>query len=167
MGKKTPHTPSEHDEQAAVIRWALMMEYAYPELVLLYAIPNAAKRSFKLANYMKTEGMKSGVPDLCLPVARSGYHGLYIEMKRKGGPNPTKDQESWLKRLSDAGYYAVCCKGAEAAKNVLHRYVIDRFDDCQVVRLEAEKVYDDTPKTIIQIEPVCEDCHKETHEKNG
>ena len=36
-------------------------------------------------------------------------------------------------------------------------------DDCQVVRLEAEKVYDDTPKTIIQIEPVCEDCHKNEH----
>jgi len=26
---------------------------------------------------MKAEGMRSGVPDICLPVARGGYHGQF------------------------------------------------------------------------------------------
>ena len=31
---------------------------------------------------LRAEGLKSGVPDLCLPSAHGEYHGLYIEMKR-------------------------------------------------------------------------------------
>jgi hypothetical protein len=118
--------PSEHDEQVAVINWADAMSYKYPELSLLYAVPNAAKRSPKLAAYMKAEGLKAGVPDLCLPVARKGYNGLYIEMKKKGGRNPMPVQDRWLTALANEGYMAVCCKGRDAAICVLMDYMEDR-----------------------------------------
>lgn len=119
---------SEHVEQAAVIRWAESMEPEYPELALLYAIPNAAKRSPQLAKYMKDEGLKAGVPDICLPVARSGYNSLYIEMKRVGGPNPTKNQIKWLVGLITHGNAAFCCKGANAAITVIEFYIKDKLD---------------------------------------
>lgn len=52
---------------------------------------------------MRSEGLKSGVPDLCLPVARSGYHGLYIELKA-GKNKPTDNQLAWLEVLEAQGY---------------------------------------------------------------
>jgi hypothetical protein len=99
------------------------MARQYPELGLLYAIPNAARRGPALASWMKAEGLRAGVPDLCLPVPRLGYHGLYIEMKREGGNGPTKDQRCFLRCLGDQGYLAVCCWGADQAKRLLLRYV--------------------------------------------
>ena len=38
-------------------------------------------------------GLKSGVPDLCLPTAHGGYVGLYIEMKIK--PKDCKGTVKW------------------------------------------------------------------------
>ena len=54
----------------------------YPELELMYAIPNGGKRHIHTAVVLKQTGVKSGVPDIFLPVRR-GKHGLFIEMKRK------------------------------------------------------------------------------------
>jgi hypothetical protein len=72
---------SEHTEQAAVIQWAMMQnQEQYPELRLLHAIPNGAKlpyaknkrggRYSSEAGKLIDEGLKSGVPDLSLPVAQ-------------------------------------------------------------------------------------------------
>lgn len=55
-----------------------------------HAVPNGGsrgsdKRSAMIAGAnMKSEGVKTGVYDLCLPVARCGYHSFYIEMKKPG-----------------------------------------------------------------------------------
>ncbi|MCP4524541.1 MAG: VRR-NUC domain-containing protein, partial [Aestuariibacter sp.] len=76
---------NEHQHQTALINWARNNERDFPELALLHAIPNGGKRGKKVAMDMKAEGLKPGVPDLCLPVARMGYHGMYIEMKTRTG----------------------------------------------------------------------------------
>lgn len=39
------------------------------------------KRDKATAVALKRQGVKAGVPDICLPVARNGYHGLHIELK--------------------------------------------------------------------------------------
>jgi hypothetical protein len=93
---------SEHQQQATVIAWARSRETARPELALLFAVPNAGKRSVRLAAYMRAEGLKAGVPDLWLPVARRGYHGLVIEMKW-GDNTTTEEQERWLVALDMQG----------------------------------------------------------------
>jgi hypothetical protein len=88
----------------------------------MYAVPNGSNRSMAHALYMKREGLKSGVPDICLPVAKGGYHGLYIEMKRK--PNKsTPEQDAWATALMERGYYHALCWNFEEAKEQILGYL--------------------------------------------
>lgn len=59
--KKT--VPTETQEQQTLFRWAEMQKGKYPELALLFHISNEGKRNLGRA---KAEGIKAGVPDLCL-----------------------------------------------------------------------------------------------------
>lgn len=80
----------------------------------MYATPNAGKRSYALAAYMRAEGLRGGVPDICLPVPRGPYAALYIEMKsRRGVASPA--QQQWLQGLTALGNRAVLCYGCDAA----------------------------------------------------
>ena len=94
-----------------------------PELGLLYAIPNGGKRAIKTAIALKAQGVKSGVPDMCLPVARGGYHGLYIELKRQKGGVVSETQKSWITALAEQGYKAVVCRGADEAIGTIKEYL--------------------------------------------
>lgn len=109
---------SEHAEQALLFRW---MSYV-PELEFAFAIPNAAKRGKWLASRMKAEGLKSGVPDVMIPLARHGYHGLFIEMKSDKG-NVSSTQRKYLDFLTEEGYRAKVCKGFEEAKREIEWYL--------------------------------------------
>ena len=118
-------TRSEHGEQQALFEWAQIQVNlgTHPELVLMYAIPNwRAKESERI--YLAAEGAKKGVPDICLPAARGGFHGLYIEMKTERG-RATKEQRSWLEALAGMGYYAVICRGFESARDVIVNYLTE------------------------------------------
>ena len=66
--------------QKAIIEWANLFIHIYPELQWLHAIPNGGSRNKFEAGRMKGEGVKPGVYDLCLPCARKGYHGFYLEI---------------------------------------------------------------------------------------
>ena len=129
---------SEHDEQKAVIQWADAMSGKYPCLRWLHAIPNAAKRSYKLAAYMKAEGMKSGVFDLCLPYPCNGYHGLYIEMKAGNG-RVSENQQAFEAYAAEQGYCAVICWGADAAIEAISEY-ISANDAESVERVLRERI---------------------------
>ena len=123
----TPLTvPLEDAEQRIIFQWAAMETAAHPELGLLYAIPNGGKRAIKTAIALKAQGVKSGVPDMCLPVSRGGYHGLYIELKRQKGGVVSETQKSWLTALAEQGYKAVVCKGAEEAIRTIKEYLWER-----------------------------------------
>lgn len=128
----TPLSPSEHDEQAAVISWARMQECVYPELKLLFCVPNGAALTWRedkkgnryspQAARLKAEGLRPGVPDLCLPVARQGYHSLYIELKA-GRNRPTQEQIAFLDALACQGHLALVCYGAEQAIEAIKEYL--------------------------------------------
>lgn len=128
---------TEHDEQVAVVDWARDNEHRHPELALLFAIPNGAKLPYTVnANgerfsrqgaFLRAEGMKAGVPDLFLSVARGRWHGLYIEMKRKGG-KLSEAQVDMLARLQAEGYATAVPYSAEEAAAVLVRYLTGQFD---------------------------------------
>lgn len=115
----------EDMEQAAVFRWADLQVRRYPELAMLFAIPNGGARSPIVGAKLKRGGVKPGVPDLCLPVARNGFHGLYVEMKRsRGVPSDVKPhQRDWLSRLNAQGYKAVVCFGADEAIENIKEYL--------------------------------------------
>ncbi len=115
--------PTEEQEQAVIFQWAELMVNRHPELRLLYHTPNGGYRSKPEAVRFKRIGVKAGVPDLCLPVARKGYHGLYIELKRQKGGRLREDQKQWLDDLFEQGYLAVRCDGADEAIGMLERYL--------------------------------------------
>jgi len=121
--RKTAPVPTESAEQLCLFRWAAYQSGAYPELDLLYHVPNGGSRRKSEAGRFKAEGVKAGVPDICLPVARNGLHGLYIELKRKKGGRTSKEQEQWIRWLDGQGYLAVVCKGWEEAANLIERYL--------------------------------------------
>lgn len=127
MDKATKRSiPSEHSEQVALMQWVEVVRAQYPALGMLYAIPNGGFRLPATAKKLQSEGVKPGVPDLCLPVARSGFHGLYLEMKAKDGrlsPNQTR----WLALLSAEGYAARVAYSFDQAVQLLTDYLEDRL----------------------------------------
>lgn len=118
--------PTESAEQRAVFEWAERMSGRWPELKLMYHIPNEGKRSRITGARMKAEGMRGGVPDICLPVARGGHHGLYIEMKRVKNSKVTREQLEWIEDLVGQGYVAAVCRGCDEAINLITRYMSGR-----------------------------------------
>jgi hypothetical protein len=114
--------PSEHAEAAMLMRAVRGAEGTWPELRLLYAIPNGGKRNRGTAIKLKAEGLRPGVPDYCLPVARGGYHGLYIELKTASGA-VRPEQRAWLAALAAQGYRAVVARQWEQAWAELRDYL--------------------------------------------
>lgn len=123
MAKVARPAPSEHAEQVMLINWAKALSGPHPELALLHAIPNGGDRNTIVAGKLKAEGVKRGVPDLFLPVARHGFHGLYIEMKRQTGGVLSQHQVWWIKELRNQGYMVEVCKGFNHAADVIRDYL--------------------------------------------
>jgi hypothetical protein len=120
----TPLVPTEHVEQCTLMAWASRVQVRMPELNLLFAIPNAGAGAQRgQAGKMKAEGVKSGVPDLCLPVPRGRYHGAFIEMKRRKGGRLSPEQVAWRAKLEERGYaYCLAC-GFDEARVFLEAYL--------------------------------------------
>lgn len=123
---------SEHQEQSALFRWAAINQARVPEMHWMFAIPNGGHRHPAVAGKLRAEGVKPGVPDICLPVARHGFHGLYIEMKAPGGRGRrggrvNDKQGDWHTFLRVQGYQVEVCVGWEAAAQVIANYVGSTF----------------------------------------
>lgn len=113
--------PTEHEEQCALIDW---FDLQYPALRgRLAAVPNGGERNAIVGAKLKAEGVREGYLDLQLLVARNGYHGLLIEMKRRKGKGATKKQKDWVQWHTEQGYLAVVCRGWVVAKAVIEGYL--------------------------------------------
>ncbi len=120
MALNPKYIPTEAEEQKTLFSWADMASFNYPELELMYHIPNGGSRNKLEAANLRKQGVKPGVPDICLPVPRGKYHGLYIELKRTQGGKLSENQKRWLKKLAAQGYKSLCCEGwEEAAREIL------------------------------------------------
>lgn len=122
--------PLEHDEQKAVCSW--WFHYSKTKQLdhrLLVAVPNAqallrfADNPNAFIGYLKAEGMRVGMLDLCLFVARGKYHGLIIEMKRKTKGVVSDDQDAMMGILITQGYLAGVCRGADEAIAGIQSYL--------------------------------------------
>ena len=113
---------SEVEEQIALFQWVAATETRCSELRLLFHVPNERKCTPAQGAKLKRMGVKSGVPDLCLPVARKGYHGLWIELKSQKG-RVSDRQKEWIESLKQEGYLATVCYGAREAIEVLGKYL--------------------------------------------
>ena len=116
-------TPTEEEEQSALISWAAAMSARFPELRLLLHIPNGGARHRAVAAKLTAQGVRRGVPDLFLPVRRGPYGGLWIEMKRSKGGVASPEQKQWLKDLNDQGFRTALCHGCESAVQEICGYL--------------------------------------------
>ncbi len=114
--------PSEHEEQAKVIAWTEVNKDRYPDVDMIFAVPNGAMKTKAGARKFKREGLKSGVPDLVLPVVTAEHPGLYIEMKKIKGGTVSDDQKEWLRRLEGQGYKTVVARGHREAIRAIDNY---------------------------------------------
>jgi len=116
--------PLEHDEQVELFEWADAAQGEHPELCMLFAIPNGGARHPAVAAQLKAEGVKAGVPDVMLAVARGRWHGLFVELKRADRSNhATSAQKAWMEMLRRYGYSTIVCYGATDAINAIMGYL--------------------------------------------
>ena len=119
----TDWQPSEETEQITVMEWASLMAKQAPELDLLFHIANGGERHPAVAQKLKKAGVKKGVPDLFLPVARGGAHGLWVEMKRRKGGKVSPEQKEWMSALEAQGYVCVVAHGSDEACDAIWQYL--------------------------------------------
>lgn len=134
-----PKPPTEHEIQAALFSWINAKTPAIPELENAYAVPNGSYKSKASAGRFRAEGLRAGVPDICLAVMAPRpqgvsytpdgpghlppsfeYGSLYIEMKRPG-EKPRPSQVVWADRLEARGMKVIrrCTCWREAARHML------------------------------------------------
>lgn len=118
--------PLEWQIQAAYVAWCRHSDTLkrYPEVARGFHIPNGEKRAITTAKRLKAMGVRPGVPDWFLPVARGGYFGLWIEFKAPGKAGRlTKAQIAEGPTLWDAGYQAVVCDDWQEAAEITRDYL--------------------------------------------
>lgn len=135
----------EHSHQTAIFQWvALYGVRRHPDMALLHAIPNGAKlrgigtdEGRAEGGRMKAEGVRSGVPDVMLPVPVYNqpnaalilrYPGLYVELKKPGREREkdggrSEQQVEWHAALVRQGYAVATAYGWQAAAQVLADYL--------------------------------------------
>lgn len=113
-----------------------------PQLQWLHAVKNQGHGDAIRGARSAAEGVKAGVFDTFLPVARSWqwgsqppfqigqdnplqcqYNGLYIELKRPGKHKASAEQETFQRDMRAAGYAAEICVGWEAARDCILKYL--------------------------------------------
>ena len=115
---------SEAQEQAAVVEWwrFACKKYGVPEVSLMH-IANEGTGSAARGRLQKKQGVRAGVSDLFLSVARGEFCGLWIEMKRQGG-RVRPEQREFLEKMRELGYDGKVCHGAESAIEKIHAYMM-------------------------------------------
>lgn len=106
--------PTEHDEQVRLVQW---MRSVHPQHRVI-ASANGGLRNKGTAIKLRQSGVVAGVPDLYFPSLN-----LWVEMKRTKGGVTSPEQKDWIAYLQSIGHHAEVCKGAEAAKLTILKYL--------------------------------------------
>lgn len=114
---------TEAQHQTALFDWWALVhrKYGLPECALIH-IPNEGKRSVRAALALKRQGMRKGVSDILLCAHSGEWHGLWIELKRRGGA-VSSEQREFLAAMRDCGYDGAVCYGWEQARDMIVDYL--------------------------------------------
>lgn len=115
--------PLEETEQEKYFQWVRSNQVKYPVLRWIYASLAGIRLSPLMASKAKKQGNRKGICDICIPCARRGYHGAYIEMKRQKGGKLSPEQVEFLAHLEAEGYYKSVAKGADHAIEITKFYL--------------------------------------------
>lgn len=123
MAKSRQRTdPTENQIQADYFSWLGHQSRNFPIFELAFHIPNGSYKSFTARRIFQAIGLKAGVPDVFLPVASNGHHGLWIEFKTKTG-RVSDAQKAWLERLEAQNYRVIVCRSWWEAANATLEYL--------------------------------------------
>lgn len=114
---------TEFHDQSALFNWALRERKRLPELRMMFGTLNGVRLTIGQAVKAKSAGNMRGVPDIFLDVPRHGYHGLRIELKAEKGGKVSSEQKIWLENYRLYGYYACVCRGFDAARQTIEKYL--------------------------------------------
>jgi hypothetical protein len=114
---------TEAGYQAAIFCYFQQNIDKYPLAQLLFAIPNGGLRDKIIAAKLKATGVKAGIPDIFLPVARGDFHGLFIELKKDQKQILSNEQKNWFRKLQEQGYECVVSFGWQHAVNNIITYL--------------------------------------------
>jgi len=121
---------SEHDEQTQLFQILALYEERYPVLRWIFAIPNGGKRHPATAMKLKQEGVRRGIPDICIPYPVDEWAGCYVEMKFGKG-RLTKEQQEFIEAFQHTHKIYVCYSAVEAA-NAIGKYLgIDELKEVE------------------------------------
>lgn len=115
---------SEASLQVEIVTRSLALAGTHPEILLLHAIPNGDWRGWGIGKKLKAQGVIPGIPDLCLPVARGGYHGLYLELKKAKG-HVSNDQWEIMEALHEQGYFVRISNHLGTALEIIENYLLE------------------------------------------
>lgn len=125
--KKPPHL--ETIEQQCLFSWikstARLYDEGSPEretLSWIHSIPNGAHLSKSQAHRLVAEGLTSGILDVSCDEPRGEWHGLRIEMKRRGR-RPTPEQERYMRYLDRVRIRREVCYTWQAAARLFIEYL--------------------------------------------
>ncbi len=90
--------------------------------LIVHHSPNGGRRDAREGAKFKAMGVSAGFPDLTLPYARKGFHGLYIEAKPLFGGKLTESQIWWGEFLKGEGYAWYVAKGADEIMQIVYDY---------------------------------------------
>ncbi|MDY6302414.1 MAG: VRR-NUC domain-containing protein [Bacteroidales bacterium] len=111
----------EHRIQCACVNWFRLQ---YPtHASALFAVPNGGRRDKATGGKLKAEGALAGVSDLILLIARGGYHGLLIEMKKPGGKQQPS-QRDWQRDMTARGYRYIVCHSFDEFREQIDDYLL-------------------------------------------
>lgn len=109
----------ERHSQIILFDWARANPPIAP---FFFHIANEGTGNVIRGRKMKREGVVAGIPDNFLSLPNAHYHGLYIEMKRRG--EKARDiQLATHERLRAAGYKVVVCYSAREAADEIKSYL--------------------------------------------
>lgn len=127
---------SEAGHQTALFCWATLNQARWPELKWMYHVPNGGARgdgrsAMIRGGQLKAQGVKVGVSDVCLPVRRGQWSGLYIELKkpaerpkREGSKGGVSDeQQEFGAFVQTQGYGFAVCYGWDEAAKLIEQYM--------------------------------------------
>jgi hypothetical protein len=89
---------------------------------LLIHIPNEGKRTPWGGKRLKDSGLRAGTPDYFLAIAKTPYHGLFIEIKSENG-KLQGSQKEMLNVLSCQEYCADVAYGLDQAIKSISSYL--------------------------------------------
>lgn len=117
-----PHM-TETQIQIQCINWFRQQYRRLYDSGKLIHIANERKCNQRQGKEFKDMGVRKGVPDLCLFMARKGKHGLFIEMK---APHkyPRPEQKQMMATLQEEGYQCEVCRSLDEFRTIINNYLI-------------------------------------------